>query len=152
MEVFHYTYLLRLVPAISDDLIPYTGEVDYGIGDAEFCLEADLLQHSILPESAWREVLAERESLKYYRDTPTDADYIRPYSGSENRLDDPYGYTGISQRVVYMPYHRKLSSGATERLLINCEHVESVDGEPERDLHVNFYIGLALSPSAIKVL
>jgi hypothetical protein len=152
VEVFHYSHLLRFVPASAEDLIPYTGEAEYGIGDAEFGLEADLLQHSKLPEAIWRKVLAGGERLKYFRDTPTDADYIRPYRGIEDRLDDPYGYTGLRQRMVYMPYHRKLAGDDIERLLLSCEHVESVDGEAEHDLHVNFYIGMALSPSTIKVL
>ncbi len=51
-----------------------------------------------------------------------------------------------------MPYARALNGGAQEQLLICTEIVSDRDGDAgAREIHVDFMIGLALTPDGVLV-
>lgn len=150
VECVYYRQLLRLTPTTQEEQEAYQGH-GYGLGDQFYQLGDDQLAMSGLPPAKIEALLNGAESLEFKRDTPVDAEYVRPYVATENRLDEPTGMKGMRQRMHFMPYVRDVPGG-TERLMISFEVVESVDGRPAPAVHVDFQIGLAIEPQKVKVI
>jgi hypothetical protein len=74
-------------------------------------------------------------------------DHVLPIHGVENRIDDAVGDTGLSQELRCMPYERILEGDLVEHLLISLEVVKSDGNENQKDVHVDFMIGIPLAVS-----
>ncbi|KVP96754.1 hypothetical protein WJ96_05885 [Burkholderia ubonensis] len=151
IEATYYQQLFRLVPTTAEEQEAYQGQ-GYGLGELWYNLEADQLAMCGLSNDQIAALLNGAESLDYQRDTPVTAEYVRPYTAIENRLDDPTGMKGMRQKMHFMPYVRELPDGNRENLLISFEVVESVDGARAPSVHVDFLVGLTLEPLKLKVL
>lgn len=150
VESTYYQQLFRLTPTTAEEQEAYLGH-GYGLGDQFYQLGADQLELAGLRPEKIEALLQGAESLEFVRDTPVDAEYVRPYQATENRLDDPTGMQGMRQRIHFMPYRREVTGGV-EQLMISFEIVESVDGVSAPAVHVDFQIGLTLEPQKIKVI
>lgn len=149
-QATYYKQLLRLIPATAEEQEPYLGR-GYGLGDIYYHLGRDLLLDSYLSPALFEKVLKGKETLEYFRDAPTDVEYIAPYRATEFRLDDARGYTGMDQEIRFMPYWREVDGGK-EMLTINFEKVRTINGIPQQALHVDFHLGLQLDHSLITIL
>lgn len=150
VESTYYQQLFRLTPTTAEEQEAYLGH-GYGLGDQFYQLGADQLELAGLRPGKIEALLQGAESLEFVRDTPVDAEYVRPYQATESRLDDPTGMKGMRQRIHFMPYRREVTGGV-EQLMISFEVVESVDGVSAPAVHVDFQIGLTLEPQKIKVI
>ena len=77
--------------------------------------------------------------------------HVQPFRGSENRVDDTQGVNGLRQEVVFMPYELTLAGGAREQLLICTEILKEQDGQAQREIHVDFMVGLVLSSTDVTI-
>lgn len=151
VEATFYQQLFRLIPTSREEQEAYQGQ-GYGLGEQWYNLGADQLALANLSDAQIDALLDGAETLDFERDTPVDDTYVRPYTGVENRLDDPTGMKGMRQKLHFMPYLRELPGGNRENLLISFEVVESIDGVASRSVQVNFLVGLTLEPLKLKVL
>lgn len=155
-DLAYYQFLFRQIPVTEDDQAPFLGK-GFGLGETDYFMGTDQLRELGLTEAQIATLLGEEEALHFVRDTPG-GDYVPPFTARENRIDDPYGETGLTQKVWFMQYARQLPdaglcmSGGQERLLISFEVVDSFDGQSKPRVHVDFMIGLSLDSHKVKVL
>jgi len=98
-------------------------------------------------------VFGQGDSLDFWRDAgDPQTSFVPPYTGTEVRLDDASGQTGLRQELYFMPYVRQLRSGGNEYLLITTEIVQSVNGDAgKRGIHVDFVIGIPVEQERIVI-
>jgi hypothetical protein len=149
-EVMYCSQLARVIPETAEDQDAYTGRAGAGLGDRSYTL--------------WREQLADlgldlelvfgaNEGVDYWRDAgDPEVAYMPPFTGTETRLDDASGNTGLRQEMYFMPYVRELRSGGHEYLLITTEIIHSVNGDHgKRGIHVDFVIGIPVEQQRIVI-
>ncbi|WP_373989718.1 DUF2491 family protein [Duganella sp. BuS-21] len=149
-EVMYCSQLARVIPETAEDQDAYTGRAGAGLGDRSYTL--------------WREQLADlgldlelafgtRDGVDYWRDAgDPEVAYVPPFTGTETRLDDAMGNTGLRQEMYFMPYVRELRSGGHEYLLITTEIIHSVNGDHgKRGIHVDFVIGIPVEQQRIVI-
>lgn len=149
-EIMYCTQLARVIPESAEDQDAYTGQSGAGLGDRSYTL--------------WREQLCDRgldldlifgasDGLDYWRDAgDPDAAHLPPFAGTEVRLDDASGHSGLRQAMYFMPYVRTLRSGNHEYLLITTEILRSVNGDTsKRGIHVDFVIGIPVEQQRIVI-
>ncbi len=151
IEATYYQHLFRTVPTSREEQQAYQGQ-GYGLGELWYNLSPEELAQAGLTEDQITQLLGDAAALDFQRDTPVVDDYVRPYTATENRLDDPSGMRGMRQTMSFMPYARQLPDGNKEQLLISFEVVESVDGQGAPQVHVDFMVGLTLAPQKLKVI
>jgi hypothetical protein len=153
LEAVYFRRLLRWYPTTDDDQQAFLGENGAGLGTANFSILREQLGDLGLDEALLAQAFGEAESIDFERaaGTPQD-DWVAPYRGTERRINDAHGDTGLRQDVVFMPYARTLAGGAQEQLLISTEIVSDRDGDTAaREIHVDFLIGLPLSHDGVLV-
>lgn len=152
-EIVYFRRLIRLYPTTNDDQVAFLGEDGAGLGNISFSVYRSQLAGLQLDESVLAQAFGDAESIDFTRTAgSSDQDWIEPYRGTENRINDAQGNTGLHQDVVFMPYARALNGGAQEQLLICTEIVSDRDGDAgAREIHVDFMIGLALTPDGVLV-
>jgi len=150
-ELVYFTRLLRLIPVTAEDQAQFTGEGGSGLGQTTFSVWREQLNGQGIPEAVLARAFGQADSIDYVRCAGSeDQDFVSPYSGEENRIDDRQGNRGLHQEVVFMPYRRLLGSGAEEQLLIETEIVTDQDGDQgKRDIHVDFMVGLVLPKEGV---
>jgi hypothetical protein len=152
-ELAYYRRLLRLIPTSADDQAAYTGESGQGLGQATFSLWQQQMSGVGLDQRVIEEAFAQSETIEYLRSAgEPGVEFIPPYVGIENRIDESSGATGLRQEVVFMQYERTLSGGSVEKLLISTEVVKDRNGDVgAREIHVDFMAGLALAKEDVMV-
>jgi hypothetical protein len=149
-EVMYCSQLARVIPESAEDQDAYTGQAGAGLGDRSYTL--------------WREQLADlgldlelifgaSDGVDYWRDAgDPEVSYMPPFTGTEVRLDDAGGSSGLRQDMYFMPYVRELRSGGHEYLLITTEILHSVNGDAsKRGIHVDFVIGIPVEQQRIVI-
>lgn len=145
--------LTRFIPETREDQDIFTGAAGYGLGERTYSLSKDQLLSIGFSESQVNEFTHPNgESVNYDREFGTvDDEFVPPFIGTETRLDDAMGINGIKQEVYFMAYRRILSS-MNEYLLITTEVVQSKNGNSsDREIHVDFMVGIPLDLNNITI-
>lgn len=151
-ELFYCSRLTRIIPANDDEQFLFTGEHGKGLGDAHYKLWKEQLLALGVDAGTLQTVFGDTPQLVFHRDAgnPGDA-FIKPFVGTEVRIDDRNGEQGLAQKIHYMPYVRTCQHGQ-EYLLITTEIVDSQNGDPcKRAFHVDFVVALALATERIVI-
>ncbi|WP_321967077.1 DUF2491 family protein [Burkholderia cepacia] len=149
-DITYYQFLCRQFPVSDDEQAPFRGE-GFGLGERNYDMAEDLLATMPHVCGAIGALLAGSDAIRFTRDS-SGPEYVRPYAGQENRLDDPVGEKGMTKQVSFMPYVRNLEGGRQERLLITFDYVETLDGRPAQAVYVDYLAGLTIDRNKIRVL
>lgn len=149
-EVMYCTQLARVIPESAEDQDAYTGRAGAGLGDRSYTLWREQLSDMDLDLDL---IFGANDRLDYWRDAgDPEVAYMPPFAGTEVRLDDASGHTGLRQEMYFMPYVRELRSGNQEYLLITTEIIHSVNGDSsKRGIHVDFVIGIPVEQQRIVI-
>lgn len=149
-EILYCTQLARVIPETAADQDAYTGAAGAGLGDSSYTLWREQLADT-LSAMGLAQVFGEHERLDYARDAgDAQLAFVKPFSGTETRIDDATGMQGLKQDMYYMPYVRCLTDGSKEYLIITTEIIASVNGDrSKRGIHVDFVIGIPVEPERI---
>lgn len=152
-EILYCTQLARVIPETVEDQQAYTGEAGYGLGDSSYTLWRAQLGDYGLDEHDLQQAFGSEEGLEYQRDAGSpDAQFVAPFEGTETRIDDAAGQSGLQQEMYLMPYVRELDGAGREFLLITTEILRSVNGDAgQRGIHVDFVIGIPLEQERIVI-
>jgi len=152
-EVMYCTQLARVIPETVEDQEAYLGRGGAGLGDRSYTLWREQLGDIGLDESDLDLVFGQGDGVDYRRDAgDPNAEFVTPFSGTETRLDDASGRTGLRQEMVFMPYVRELRGGGKEYLLITTEIISSVNGDAsKRGIHVDFVIGIPVEQQRVVI-
>lgn len=149
-DILYCTQLARVIPETADDQDAYTGQAGYGLGDPSYTLWREQLADT-LDEATLATAFGDSDRLDFVRDAGG-ADFVKPFTGREIRIDDAQGTHGLRQEMYFMPYVRELAGGGREYLLITTEIIESVDGDSsKRGIHVDFVIGIPVEQERIVI-
>lgn len=158
-EMAYYQFLFREYPTTTEEQDAFLGK-GFGLGQDRYEMDRDeISQIAHLSMSAERidALLCGQDSIGFERDAPG-RDYIRPWTARERRLDDSIGEKGVEKTHSFMQYVRRLPSvlneepGPVERLWIDFEEVETVDGRPARAVWVDYLAGIAVDPLRVKIM
>ena len=152
-EIMYCTQLARVIPESAEDQDAYTGQSNAGLGDRSYTLWRAQLNDIGLDQGELDLIFGNRDGVDYWRDAgDPQAEFVRPFSGTEIRLDDASGRLGLRQEMYFMPYVRELRSGNQEYLLITTEIIHSVNGDSsKRGIHVDFVIGVPVEQQRIVI-
>ncbi|MBY0573710.1 MAG: hypothetical protein K2P84_08520 [Undibacterium sp.] len=152
-EILYCSRLTRFIPESVEDQDAFLGEAGYGLGDATYTLWRDQIADLGLDESSLQAAFGDQDSIVYQRDAgDVGQEFIAPFRGVENRIDNAAGSLGLKQELVFMPYSRKLVGDQSEILLISTEIVESANGDRnQRGIHVDFMIGIVIENDRLVV-
>lgn len=152
-EIAYFRRLLRLIPTTAEEQAAFMGEGGQGLGQTTFGVARAQVEGLGLDPALIEAAFGEAEGLEYTRCAGDETvDFIAPYSGVENRIDDRSGETGLRQDIVFMPYRRTLPTGQEEQLLISTEIVRDRNGDAgAREIHVDFMVGLVLTKEGVVV-
>ncbi|SDH28293.1 MULTISPECIES: DUF2491 family protein [unclassified Duganella] len=149
-EIMYCSQLARVIPESTEDQDAYTGRTGAGLGDRSYTLWREQLSDMELDLAL---IFGANEGIDYWRDAgDPEVAYMPPFTGTEVRLDDASGSTGLRQEMYFMPYVRELRSGNHEYLLITTEIIHSVNGDTsKRGIHVDFVIGIPVEQQRIVI-
>lgn len=149
-EILYCTQLARVIPESAEDQDAYTGQSGAGLGDRSYTLWREQLGDMGLDLDL---IFGASDGLDYWRDAgDPEAAFMPPFTGSEVRLDDASGRSGLRQHLYFMPYVRQLRGGNHEYLLITTEILHSVNGDTgKRGIHVDFVIGIPVEQQRIVI-
>jgi hypothetical protein len=149
-EVMYCTQLARVIPETAEDQDAYTGQSGAGLGDRSYTLWREQLSDLELDLEL---IFGTSDGVDYWRDAgDPEVSYMPPFTGTEVRLDDASGGSGLRQEMYFMPYVRELRSGSHEYLLITTEIIHSVNGDhSKRGIHVDFVIGIPVEQQRIVI-
>ncbi len=149
-EIMYCTRLARVIPETAADQDAYTGQSGAGLGDRSYTLWRQQLDDLDLDLDL---IFGASDGLDFWRDAgDPETPFMPPFTGTEVRLDDASGSTGLRQDMYFMPYVRELRSGGHEYLLITTEIIHSVNGDPsQRGIHVDFVIGIPVEQQRIVI-
>jgi len=150
-EIMYCTQLARVIPQTVEDQDAYTGQSGAGLGDRSYTLWRQQLEDD--PGLDLDLIFGASDGLDYWRDAgDPEAGFMPPFTGTEVRLDDASGRTGLRQEMYFMPYVRQLRGGGHEYLLITTEIIHSVNGDTsKRGIHVDFVIGIPVEQQRIVI-
>ncbi|RYY03910.1 MAG: DUF2491 family protein [Gammaproteobacteria bacterium] len=142
-EAIYCTQLTRLIPETDEDQQIFMGLAGYGLGDKNYSLWRFQLEELGFVESDLQVIFGVDDTIDYARDAgDTEQEFLEPFTGSEIRLDDALGQSGLQQKIYFMPYKRKVKENA-EYLFITTELLESKNGDAsQREIHVDFMVGI----------
>jgi hypothetical protein len=151
-ELMYCQALTRIVPETVDAQNAFTGSDGYGLGEKTYSLWRDQIEPLGYSPQALDAIFGSSESIEYTRDAgDPEQEFVRPFTGTETRVDDKGGEKGLEQQVVFMPYVRDVG-GMKEYLLIITEIGNSRDGDTtKRFIHVDLMIGLSLESERINI-
>lgn len=146
VEAMYCKTLTRIIPETEEDQVIFTGTDGYGLGERTYSLSRENLSEAGVNGVLLDTALNGAEEIEYVRAVYSDVDeHKAPFRGTETRLDDASGNTGLKQAIFYTPYFREFN-GNEEYLLISTEIVESVNGDnKKRSIHVDFMLGIPLA-------
>ncbi|MCG2585196.1 DUF2491 family protein [Massilia sp. TS11] len=149
-ELLFCSQLTRLVPETVEEQEMFTGAAGSGLGDASYTLWRWQLEEFGLDLDA---IFGSADEIVYQREAGhPDTPWIAPFRGSETRIDDAGGHSGLKQEVYLMPYTRPLADGLRESLLISTEILASVNGDSrQRGIHVDFVIGIPVEQARLQI-
>ena len=149
-EMHYFERILRMFPDTPEAVAAFTGKSEDGLGQLDFSLWRGQLADLGYSESVLADAFGSNEELVYTRLAQSDRPYVAPFEATENRIDDSLGKQGLRQKVLFMPYGRELGT-TSEQLVIATEIVHDQNGVSVDDVHVDFMIGLPLSPNDIRI-
>ncbi|NYE62584.1 hypothetical protein FHW58_003803 [Duganella sp. 1224] len=149
-EILYCTQLARVIPETAADQDAYTGQSGAGLGDRSYTLWREQLTGLDLDLDL---IFGDSDGVDYWRDAgDPETPFMPPFTGTEVRLDDASGGTGLRQDLYFMPYVRELRGGGHEYLLITTEIIHSVNGDAsKRGIHVDFVIGIPVEQQRIVI-
>ena len=152
-ELMYCTQLARVIPETVEDQEAYMGLAGAGLGDRSYTLWREQLGDVGLDQADLDLVFGQQDGVDYWRDAgDPNAEFVTPFSGTETRLDDASGRTGLRQEMYFMPYVRELRGGDKEYLLITTEIINSVNGDAsKRGIHVDFVIGIPVEQQRVVI-
>jgi hypothetical protein len=152
-EIMYCSQLARVIPETVEDQDAYTGQSGAGLGDRSYTLWREQLGDIGLDDNDLELIFGASPGLDYWRDAgDRELAFMPPFAGTEIRLDDASGGTGLRQDMYFMPYVRQLRSGTNEYLLITTEIIHSVNGDAsKRGIHVDFVIGIPVEQQRIVI-
>lgn len=152
-ELVYFDRLLRLIPQSRDEQDAYMGANQQGLGCASFSLYRSQFDGLDIDEAQLARAFGDADTLVYERCVgDASVEFMEPFRGVENRIDDSVGERGLRQQVVFMPYRRQLAGGGEEQLLVSTEVIQDQDGDAgRRELHVDFMVGLVLTKEGVMV-
>ena len=144
-ETLYCTRLTRVIPETEEDQDVFMGLSGCGLGEKTFTLWREQIRDLGATDADLALIFGERDSLEYRREAgDPSAEFIKPFTGTEMRVDDAYGHNGLQQQIYFMPYVRDLPSGR-EYLLITTEIVKSRGSDnSRRNIQVDFMIGIPI--------
>jgi hypothetical protein len=149
-EVIYFASIYRLFPDSSDTIRFYTGEDEAErIGQREWVFARSDLLTFLNQEQL--QALGDKPELVYARAIGDD-DYHPPIQGVENRIDDAVGDKGVRQKIWCTPHTRTLDGNIQEHLYVSLEAMDSHDGKAERDVHVDFMVGIPISTNDFRIV
>jgi len=149
-ELQYYQRMLRMYPETEVDYNLFTGRSEEGLGFKEFSLWKEQMAGIGYDEVLLDEAFGDEEQLVFERQIPG-ADFLRPFTATENRIDNSAGSEGLLQEVIFMPYVRELESGGQELLLLSAETVKEQNHRQKQEVHVDFMIGVPLTESDVSI-
>ncbi|MFN9470913.1 hypothetical protein [Acidovorax sp.] len=152
-ELVYYHRILRLIPASQAEQAAYLGEGGAGLGQGTFTLCREQFDGLDLPPALVERAFGDDDAIASSLSAGNPSQkHVPPFRGIETRIDDSLGHNGLRQEVVFMPYRRDVAGGGEEQLLISTEVVQEQDGDSSRrEIHVDFMVGLVLSPDFVAV-
>jgi hypothetical protein len=151
-ELFYCYRLTHIISATDEEQILFTGEQGKGLGETHYQLWKEQLLALGVDAGTLHTVFGDTPHIVFDRDAGNPADaFIKPFVGTEVRIDDSSGEQGLAQQIHYMPYVRTCQHGR-EYLLITTEIVESLNGDAsQRAIHVDFVVALPLAKERIVI-
>ena len=152
-EIMYCTQLARVIPETAEDQDAYMGLAGAGLGDRSYTLWRAQLGDIGLDDADLDLIFGNRDGVDYWRDAGDPrVEFVKPFSGTETRLDDASGRLGLRQEMYFMPYVRQLPGGGREYLLITTEIINSVNGDAsKRGIHVDFVIGIPVEQERVVI-
>jgi hypothetical protein len=151
-ELLHCTQVARFIPQTEADQRAFTGEGDAGLGQKTFSLWRDQLAAMGVAEALLKSAFGDQPSIEYQRDCGgPDTEFVKPFEGVETRVDTSLGDKGLKQAIFYMPYARTLFDGSKECLIITTEILQEQDGTDQREIHVDFAIGVPVAQERVTI-
>lgn len=153
VEMTYFRRMVRIIPETSEEQDAFLGEDSAGLGQSTFSIERAQMDGVDLGPGVVEQAFGGNGAITYDRAVgDSAAEFVAPFRGTENRIDDARGDHGLRQDIVFMPYQRTLAGGATEQLLISTEIVRDRNGdENAREIHVDFMVGLVLGANDVLV-
>lgn len=149
-EAIYFASIFRLYPDSQDVVRFYNGEDETDrIGGGEWFFPRSDLESWLNKQQI--QALGDKPELVYQR-AVGDGEYHPPLQGVENRIDDAVGNTGLRQKLWCMPYVRNLDGNIQEHLFISLEVVEAHDGKKEREVHVDFMVGISIATTDFRII
>lgn len=147
LEVVYFRRMTRLIPQSTQEQDAFLGEHPDGLGQLTFSIQKAQMQHLDLGAGVVETAFGGDEEIVYDRAVGGgNSNFVAPFKGFENRIENAAGSKGLHQDITFMPYQRTLAGGATEQLLISTEVVSDRNGdENAREIHVDFMVGLVLN-------
>lgn len=151
IETMYCSRIVRYIPETEDEQNAFTGEWGVGLGQLTYTLWNDQLSDCGIVESKITHALNGAEQLNFTREIGT-GDFVRPFDGTEVRIDDAQGIHGVEEKIWFSPYARSLTNGSSEHLLITTSVVNSRDGDnSKRSIHVDFMVGIIIEKERISI-
>jgi hypothetical protein len=152
VERMYCERLCRFVPESAEDQEAFTGEAGYGLGAFTYSLGAEQLAQAGVAPGLLAAALNGKPELVFGRAAGQVAqEFVKPFKGTEVRIDDVAGAQGLEQSIWFMPYARELD-GLAEHLLITTELVTSKDGDDSRrSIHVDMTLAIKLDESGVSI-
>ncbi|MBC7489923.1 hypothetical protein AAKU61_003794 [Undibacterium sp. GrIS 1.2] len=151
IETMYCSSITRLIPESEDDQNAFTGEGGVGLGQLTYTLWKDQLLDCGFSESEMTLAFRDSDQLDYTREVGS-GEYVKPFNGTEVRIDDAQGVHGIEEQIWFTPYVRSLADGNQEHLLITTSVVNSRDGDSSRrSIYVDFMVGIILEKERITI-
>ena len=148
-EAMYFSSLFRLYPDSPDVIRFYNGEDEKDrIGGQEWFFARSDLEKWL--NKSQLQTLGTMEELVYQR-AVGDGVYHPPLTGVENRIDDAVGNTGLRQRLWCMPHVRALDT-IQEHLVISLEIMDTHDGKREKEVHVDFMVGISIATTDFRII
>lgn len=145
LDILHCTRIVRFIPESVEAQQIFTGEDRTGLGSSPFEIYRSQLIAAGVNMEIIQTAFGESDTIAYTRAVGSaELEFFPPLRGTEERIDDSEGISGLRQHVYYMPYVRDLSAGGQEFLIVTTEVLEERDGKPSREIHVDFAIGLTI--------
>jgi hypothetical protein len=146
VEATYYSQIASFIPETSEEQDLFVGANGCGLGDISYDLSKSfVLENGPIENNSANRSFSYDDSINFYREGPSQADFLAPFEGVEIQSTDDSGEHGLKQRVWFSMYQRGLNNGQHENLLVATQLVESVDGDDSRrSITVAFYSGIPI--------
>ena len=150
LDLSFYTYLNSIIPESIEEQDIFTGANGVGLGSKTFSLWKDQLAATGIAVTTLDAIFENgTDELVFTRDIGQ-GEFVKPFLGTEVRIDDSKGVTGMEQDIYFMLYTRNLANDR-EFLMITTSIVHSINGSDQRSINVEFMIGIPIELGRVVV-